>query len=625
MRFVVRRIFAETAFIVHRKKYNESRTKTAEVAFAKQIYEYDSEIAIMKMLRRKAKTALNIFRRGGLRGLRRHWKKLARQRREDKAYQKWLSLHGTISAGERGKILAAIDSFEFQPLISVILPVYNIEEKWLRKCIGSVTDQIYTNWELCIADDASTEPHVARVLKEFAAADARIKAVFRETNGHISAASNSALELADGEFSVLLDHDDELSPDALFYVAKTLNEDRTVSMIYSDEDKIDENGRRFYPSFKPDWSRDLFYSINLVTHLSAYRTDVLRKIGGFRAGYEGSQDYDLALRVIEQISDEQIRHIPRILYHWRAIKGSVALSGGEKSYAHERARLALRSHFERIGTNAEVLATVHELHRVRYALPQPLPKAAVIIDAYSDSDFSRERVSRIAETAYSNFEIVVIGRGDLLIDGITCVSSDAESGAERLNSAAERTDAELLVFLDAGVEPKDPDWLDELARFAFREKIGAVGGKIVTPDGIVLSNGLVTGPGGAVGHAHAGLDSEELGNMWRNLVVGNFSAVSGSAMAIRAEVFRSAGGFDADSFPEDLFDADLCLRLREKGFRIVSTPYAEFSAQRIRPRKISDNERREFDARWHKNIERDPFYSEHFSKKDGTFSIAVQA
>lgn len=573
----------------------------------------------MKMLRRKAKTAFNIFRTGGVRGLLRHWNKIARQSRKDRAYQKWLELHGSIDNAERAKLREALKDLAYKPLISIILPVYNIDEKWLRKCVGSVVDQIYPNWELCIADDASTEPHIARIIKEFAAADTRIKTVFRKKNGHISAASNSALELADGEFCVLLDHDDELSEDALFFVAEAINEDPAVSMIYSDEDKIDENGRRFYPSFKPAWSRDLFYSINLVTHLSAYRTDVLRKIGGFREGYEGSQDHDLALRVIEQISDEQIRHIPRILYHWRAIKGSVALSGGEKSYAHERARLALRSHFERIGKRVTVSETVHNLHRVRYELPTPVPKAAIIIDAYSRKDLSAEAIGRIADTVYPNFEIIVIGDGLSKIGRVNYIASDSENRAKRLNAAADQTDADLLVFLDAGIEPKDPNWLDELASFAFQQEIGAVGGKIVTPDSVVISNGLIIGSGDIVTNAHAGLYAEESGNMWRNLVVGNFSAVSVSAMAIRTDVFRSVGGFDSKTFPQALFDVDLCLRLRERGFRIVSTPYAEFVAERHSPRHITDDERNAFNKRWHGYIEHDPFFNEDLSGISGNF------
>jgi len=566
----------------------------------------------MKILHRKTRTAFSILRGDGLRGLLRHWNKLVRRRYEDNAYRNWLKFQGTISENDRIKIHYIADAFEYKPLISIILPVYNIEEKWLRKCIDSVIGQIYSNWELCVADDASTEQHIAKVLKEYAASDGRIKIVFRETNGHISAASNSALQLAAGEFCALLDHDDELSDDALYWLVNEISDHRDVSMIYSDEDKIDENGARFYPSFKPDWSPDLFYSINLVTHLSAYRTDVLRKIGGFRIGYEGSQDYDLALRVIEQIPEDQIRHIPRILYHWRAIKGSVALSGGEKSYAHERARLALRSHFERIGKKATVSETVHNLHRVRYDLPHPPPKAALIVDAFSVKNISVESLRCIVnDTNYSNFEVVLIRNAEMpSTDNITKIVTSLENRAERLNHAAFQTDADVYVFLDSELLPINSEWLDELIRFAYQDDIGAVGGKILTSDSVVISNGIIIGAGGNVENASAGLYSEDAGNMWRNLVVGNFSAVSSSAMAIRSEVFRTVGGFETEAFSHNLFDADLCLRLREKGLRIVTTPYAELVMFSKAPRSpITKTERNEFIKRWAKYIECDPFWN----------------
>ena len=260
--------------------------------------------------------AQTIFSKWGLRGLTAWGIALYRKRREGRAYERFVLIeHSTVA-----------DTINFikGPLISVILPVYNVDEKWLRKCIDSVCKQSSRNWELCIADDASTAKHIRPLLEEYASKDPRIKVVFRETNGHISAASNSALELASGEFCLLLDHDDELSPDALFWVATEIDEHPDVAMIYSDEDLIDENGKRTAPKFKPDFCRDLLYSLNLVTHLSAYRTEILRAIGGFRVGIEGSQDYDLALRVVERIAETQIRHIPRILYHWRAIPGSVA-------------------------------------------------------------------------------------------------------------------------------------------------------------------------------------------------------------------------------------------------------------------------------------------------------------
>jgi O-antigen biosynthesis protein len=291
----------------------------------------------MKILPPKVKKIFEIWQARGFAGISNRLREIARRRREERNYRRWIDIN-QITEKTRAEIRNQIAAFAHKPLISIILPVYSVEEKWLRLCIESVLRQLYENWELCIADDKSPGAHVRRILEEYAARDNRVKVVFRETNGHISAASNSALELAAGEFCLLLDHDDELTEDALFYVAKELNEFPETAFVYSDEDMIDERGQRFYPKFKPDFSRDFFYSLNLITHLSAYRTEILRKIGGFRVGLEGSQDYDLALRFIEETGENRVRHIPKILYHWRAITGSVALSSDEKPYAHERAR-----------------------------------------------------------------------------------------------------------------------------------------------------------------------------------------------------------------------------------------------------------------------------------------------
>src|SRR5215213_2402536 len=316
-------------------------------------------------LKSKVREAIKIWKRSGSAGIAKRiaWnKKKAAERR---AYARWLQLHGSPSEQQRSEMRSRTNEFASRPLISVLLPVYNVDEKWLRLCIDSVLSQIYENWELCIADDHSSRPHVHRVLDEYAARDQRVKVIYRSENGHISAASNSALALAKGDFVVLLDHDDQLSPDALFWVANELNVFPETAMIYSDEDMIDTRGQRSQPKFKPDFSHDLLYSLNLVTHLSAYKTELVRSIGGFRTGFDGSQDYDLALRIVEQIGDHQIRHIPRVLYYWRAIAGSVALSSDEKPYAHERARAAIREHFERTGKAARVTRGLSQFHRVQ--------------------------------------------------------------------------------------------------------------------------------------------------------------------------------------------------------------------------------------------------------------------
>jgi GT2 family glycosyltransferase len=511
-----------------------------------------------------------------------------------------------------------------------VLPVYNVEEKWLRKCIDSVIGQLYENWELCIADDASPSPHIKKVLDEYAASDKRIKVTFRPENGHISAASNSALELATGEYTVLLDHDDELSEDALFYVAKEIRDFPDTDMIYSDEDLIDEMGRRSHPKFKPDFSRDLFYSLNLITHISAYRTDILRTIGGFRVGLEGSQDYDLALRVIEHIPEKHIRHIPRVLYHWRAIRGSVAYSGDEKPYAHERARDALRAHFERTGVAVKVTETVYNLHRVRYVLPEVPPKVSLVLTSSLPPDDLEDALSEFLKcTGYPNFGILVIAdvdsrKADLPPTGdIQIVKPERENTAASINAAIAQCDGEVLCFADLSFRPRNTDWLTELCRFATRPEIGAVGGRVLSPDGSVAAGGLIIGAGEAAEVAYRGFPCDFGGIMGRNVLPGNFSAVSGACMAIRRDVFERFGGLD-EKLPQHLYDADLCLKIREAGFRVVFTPFAELITGDIPPNSLgkpSHEEAQYFRDKWKRYCESDPFYNPNLSKKDASFSI----
>ncbi len=591
----------------------------------------------MNTFREKIKRAVEIGREKGLNGVRQHSLRKFFDWREKLNYQKWIRERDTLNDTKRAAILREIENFKSRPLISVVMPVYNVEEKWLRLCIESVLNQIYENWELCIADDFSPSPHIRRVLEEYAAKDERVKIVFRETNGHISAASNSALELANGEFAALLDHDDELAEHALFYVAREINEFPATAMIYSDEDLINENGRRYAPKFKPDWSRDLFYSLNLITHLSVYHTDILRKIGNFRIGYEGSQDYDLALRFIEQISENQIRHIPHILYHWRAIRGSVALSGDEKPYAHERARIALRSHFQRSGKRAVVSQNQFNLHRVRYELPEKLPKVSLIILTGADAQAAKSAVKTFVEnTDYQNFEIALVCsetiKNELEIEtnlaNLKIIVHENTSEAEIYNFAAVQTIGEILCFADANLKPQTKDWLTETVSFACQTEIGAVGAKILYADGSVLHGGLIIGTDDLIGIAHQNFPRTDGGNFVRAQVAGNFSAVSISCLTTRREVFQAVGGFDAENFPNKFFDADFCLKLGAKNQRIVFTPYAELmkidiTKQMNLEKNPTAGEKNQFAARWREIIERDSFYNPNLSKKDASFSIEI--
>jgi len=595
----------------------------------------------MNVLHRKIKRAVEIGREKGLSGIRQHSLQRFYYWRERLNYQKWIRERDTLTDAKRAAIRLEIENQKTRPLVSVVMPVYNVGEKWLRLCIESVMRQLYENWELCIADDCSPSPHIRQVLEEYAKKERRIKVTFRSENGHISAASNSALELAAGEFVALLDHDDELSEHALFHVAREINRFPETAMIYSDEDLLDENGRRSAPKFKPDWSRDLFYSLNLITHLSVYRTSILRAIGGFRIGYEGSQDYDLALRFIEQIPESQIRHIPHVLYHWRAIQGSVALSGDEKPYAHERARKALRSHFERTGKRAVVSPNRFNLHRVQYQFPENTPKVSLIILADDDVQAAKNAAEIFVEnTNYQNFEVTLIcsesQKTVIEANNFSKTGNKAtrvkfcrsESKAEKLNFAAAQTSGEILCFVDANLKPETEDWLTEIAGFAYQKEIGAVGAKLLYAHESVLHGGLIVGTNNLVGIAHHQFPRTDGGNFARAQVAGNFSAVSISCLATRREVFQSIGGFDAENFPCKLFDVDFCLKLGEKNQRIVFTPYAELikidiTKQLNLEKNPTAAETNLFVERWREVIKRDSFYNPNLSKKDASFSIDV--
>ena len=303
-------------------------------------------------------------------------------------YERWSRQHEALGEADLAAIQGHIAAFSRRPVISVVMPVFDTPEALLRKTIESVVGQLYPHWELCIADDASTQPHVRTILDEFAARDSRIRVTYRQANGHICEASNTALSMAQGEFVALFDHDDILAPNALYEVAAEIDSHPGTQFLYSDEDKIDAEDRRFDPYFKPDWNPDLAHGQNYTSHLSVFRTELVRGLGGFRKGYEGSQDWDLTLRAVERIPPSAIRHIPKILYHWRAVPGSTALQLAEKDYPVEAARRALEDHFVRSGQSVELIPVPGDHWRVRYEVPAPAPSVAL---DHSDPQRSQAR------------------------------------------------------------------------------------------------------------------------------------------------------------------------------------------------------------------------------------------
>jgi len=509
--------------------------------------------------------------------------------RDPTDYENWLATYERLSESDILAIRSHCTRLERRPLISLLMPVYNPPERWLRRAIESIRAQYYENWELCIANDASTEEHVHHVLDELQVSDPRIRVVHREKNGHISAASNSALSIARGEFVACVDHDDELPPNALYEVAVHLQSHSDCGFVYSDEDKIDEEGRRYEPYFKPDWNPDLLRGQNYVTHFSVYRAEVVRRVGGFREGFEGSQDWDLALRVVEQLRDDQIAHIPKILYHWRAHPGSTALLLAEKNYPVEAARRALTGHFERTGVNATLSLVPGDHWRVHYEL-KVFPRVTIVIPTRNGLDLLRVCVGSIlSKTTYPDYGVLIVDNGSDDIatlewfgeiskdKRVEVVRHEAPFNYSDLNNfGVSRARGAVVALMNNDIEVITPGWLEEMVSHALRPGVGAVGAMLYFPNDTIQHAGVILGLGGVAGHPFKTLARGAGDEKNRVRLAQNYSAVTAACMVVRRSTFEAAGGFDAESLPVAFNDVDFCLKVRCAGLRNVWTPFAEF-------------------------------------------------
>lgn len=492
-------------------------------------------------------------------------------------YAEWITRHENIdlkSQQEQSK------KFDYRPLISIAMPVYNVEIKWLEKCIDSVINQTYDNWELCISDDASTDPKIKKCLEAYEKKEPRIKVVFRKENGHISLATNSALEIATGEFIALLDNDDELPPHALFEVVKVLNERPELDVIYSDEDKIDAEGNRFDPHFKADWSPDTLMGNNYISHLSVYRSSIVKSLGGFRKGYEGSQDYDLVLRVTEQIPEDHIYHIDKVLYHWRTIPGSTASSGEAKSYIYDSGVKALTDTLNRRGIKGTVRpGLISGFYEVTYEVLQE-ELVSVIIPTKNGYDDLKLCVDSIIEkTSYPNYEIIIADNGSTdpkmqelfaeykkqLNERFIVELIDIPFNYSRINNlAAEKASGKYLLFLNNDTEVIEPNWMTTMVSYAQFDRIGCVGAKLYYPDDTTQHAGVLVGIGGVAGHALNNYDRTHCGYFGRLVIDVNYLAVTAACMMVKAADFKAVNGFD-ETLEVAFNDVDLCLKIYELG------------------------------------------------------------
>ncbi|WP_258181568.1 glycosyltransferase family 2 protein [Burkholderia multivorans] len=577
-----------------------------------------------------------IWHKEGMQGVRRRATRiLARDTFEDspEAYARWIAQYDTIDDAKRATLRTAVAGFARRPLISIVVPTYNSNIALLHEMIESVRAQIYPQWELCIADDASTIEAVRTTLADYASRDARIKVVLRDRNGHIAEASNSALACASGEYVALLDHDDILPEHALYMVVKAINEHPGARLFYSDEDKLTPDGRRIAPYFKSDWNPELFLTQNLFSHLGVYETALVREVGGFRKGFEGSQDHDLALRCIEKAGHSAVHHIPHILYHWRVVPGSTAASGAEKPYALTAGIRAVEEHLQRIGVEATVSQAASDigLIRVRYAMPAPAPLVSIVIPTRDGVELLRQCVESIfTRSTYPNFEIIIVDNGSVKPETLAYFDSlntrpnvrvlrdDRPFNFSALNNAAvSQSHGEYICLLNNDIEVITPEWLEEMVSLAARPGNGAIGACLWYPNDTLQHGGVMLGLGGVAGHIHARLPRGAFGYFGRAVSTQNLSVVTAACLLIRRSIYDEVHGLD-EELAVAFNDVDFCIRVRNAGYRNVWTPYAELyhheSATRgsdLSPEKARRfaREIRFMEQRWGAALFNDPAYN----------------
>lgn len=566
-------------------------------------------------------------------------------------YQEWLrknypSQDGLQAMVRNSRILS------YQPTISIILPVYNPPVEFLRRAIDSVINQAYPRWELCIADDASTHPQIKDLLKEYAAKDTRIKVVFREKNGHISACSNSALEIAIGEFIALLDHDDLLSLDALYEVVELLNKHPEADMIYSDEDKVyqDEQNQQQEqisdPFFKPDWCPDSFLSRMYTCHLGIYRRELVRSLGGFRLGYEGSQDYDLVLRLTEKT--DRIFHIPKVLYHWRDHHQSTAGNSDQKPYAAIAAEKALLEALERRQEPGKVLPAqgLIKHHIVRYKIKE-YGLVSIIIPTKDLGNILDQCLTSVFEkTTYPNYEVILIDNNseeeytqEIIAKWQTkepqrfrCHEYHIPFNYSKINNyAVSLAKGDYLLFLNNDIEVTTPDWVDAMVEQAQRPTVGAVGALLLYPDDTIQHAGVVVGLGGVAGHSHKYYPVDAPGYFSQLLTVNNYLAVTAACLMCRREVFLEIEGFE-EKMAVAFNDVDLCLKMIDRGYKNIYLPHVVLYHHESKSRGHENTPEKQ--ARflqeinymrytWKKYIDYDPCYSVNLTLDREDYSMKI--
>jgi O-antigen biosynthesis protein len=541
------------------------------------------------------------------------------------------------------EVAKILNSFVLSPKISIITPVYNVLPEYLNACIESVISQCYANWELCLYDDCSTNEATIQCLKSWEGKDPRIKITFGKENKHISLASNEAIKMATGEFIGLLDDDDELVPAALLEVVTSINDNPDVDLIYSDEDFISLKGNYNNPHFKSDFNRSLLLSYNYINHFAIIRSEIGNKLGWFREGYEGAQDYDLFLRIIEK--SRKIVHISKILYHWRQSATSTSLNFEGKLYANEAARKALNDYACRSGIKMELLdgVTIGSYRFKREVITTE--KVSIIIPFKDQVHFLKNCIeSAIAKTHYKNFEILLVSNNSVEEKTFRYLNSVKEIDSRiRIleynhpfnysainNWAVQQSDGAYVLLLNNDTKVISDGWLEAMLEHIQQESVGIVGAKLLYDDNTIQHAGVIIGLGGVAGHSHRFCSDISFGYFARPSVVQELSAVTGACLLTKRSLWSRVGGLDEKHFKIAYNDIDYCLKIRRLGLDVVYTPYAKlyhYESKSRGPEDTPEKQKRYLSEcnmmieRWGTNLISDPFYNVNLTLSAENFGL----
>lgn len=533
--------------------------------------------------------------------------------------------------------------FENGPCFSIAVPLYQTKEKYLREMIESVQAQTYTNWELCLADGSGREHSLQPVVGEYIAKDKRIKYCLLDSNEGIAGNTNEALKMADGDFVVLTDHDDLLSPEALYQCAKAVQKEPQTDVIYSDEDKVDMSGKKFFePHFKSDYNIDLLCTMNYICHLFVVRKDVMERAGLFESCYDGAQDHDFILRCTEKA--EHIVHIPKVLYHWRCHAQSTSENPESKLYAFENGCKAVKAHYDRIGIPAEVeQGPFYGMYRTHY-LWKEQPLVSILIPNKDHAADLKKCMDSIEEkSTYRNFEFIIVENNSTeeetfayykeieKRDNVRVLYYKEDFNYSRINNfGAKEANGEYVLLLNNDTEMIEPDSIKEMLDVCMRPDVGIVGAKLLYEDNTIQHAGVIIGFGGVAGHAFIGQDRDDNGYFSRIISVQDLSAVTAACLMVRRSVFDEVEGLN-EEFKVAFNDIDFCLKVRKAGYLVVYNPYAQFYHYESKSRGQEDSADKVarfqqeiglFGERWGELLEHgDPYYNPNLTLDKADFSL----